>query len=157
MMETENYSVTKLEFLFDLHSRTVWENDTHLTPPHDADEQIRFYQKLNLLGRTKLLKTDANRTSIEEWIGRLQRSRQDLSCLFYFLSASPSLWSQCHNAGANETVKLEDAAGSGRTIKRCKRSIADVDSAPAGKMKSMKRVEASRTKKIVHCHQQGGN
>jgi hypothetical protein len=56
----------------------------------ELDAQKDFYLKLNRIGRGKLLQR-AEDGSKQQWVDMLIQQKDDLDCLFYFLSANPSL------------------------------------------------------------------
>ncbi|CAB9512696.1 expressed unknown protein [Seminavis robusta] len=57
----------------------------------NLQEEIAFYLKLNKLGRQRLLRQDCKEASKTEWMDVLVHVRDDLDCLFYFLSINPLL------------------------------------------------------------------
>ena len=70
-----NYTLETL-FLFD-----TW----------NLKSEIEFYTKLNRLGRNRLLQD--HKATRQEWIDLLVQIKDDLDCLFYFLSMNPLLCS----------------------------------------------------------------
>ena len=106
MVETDNWTITKLDL-------------PHAWSSEPVMQRIRYNLKLNLLGRSKLLKENPNGTPREAWIAKLHRSRNDISCLFYFLSMNPLLCDKC-----GEVTPIDNRAVAMRTRK--KRKLATV-------------------------------
>jgi hypothetical protein len=77
----------------------------------ELDAQKDFYLKLNSIGRGKLLQR-AEDSSKQQWVDMLVQQKDDLDCLFYFLSANPSLCattlpSIVPSSGMNKKLQLD--------------------------------------------------
>ena len=116
VLETKNYTLSTL--LFERRCSYMRRN----TNPEDSAvlERIKFYTKLNWLGRSKLLTQDPNTLPREAWVDKLFRARKDVSCLFYFISINPFL---CDSCGSYE-VLVDNAAVATRTRRSKKPRLA---------------------------------
>lgn len=83
VLETKNWTLNNLKFEGSLHT---------MVPEQLASlQRIKRYTKLNWLDRSKVLKKDPNNTPRDAWVAKLRRSRNDIDCIFYFLSMNPFL------------------------------------------------------------------
>jgi hypothetical protein len=72
-----------------LHNYAL-KNFRSLEDDAELNAQTDFYLKLNRIGRGNLLQR-AEDGSKQQWVDMLIQQKDDLDCLFYFLSANPSL------------------------------------------------------------------
>ena len=67
--------------------------------------KIEYYMRLNAVGRGPLINSgQANRV---EWVNMLVSVRDDLDCLFYFISINPTLCQFANTDGADVIITEE--------------------------------------------------
>lgn len=96
MMEKKNFSITCLQDIIGEGGETrrdISERELQCL------ERIRLYETLNRQGRGQLFRKKPGEVTRDDWIWRLHRSRNNLSCLFYYLSMNPSLCDKCGDKG----------------------------------------------------------
>lgn len=89
LLQAKNYTLRDIAF-------HVYDQD-HYTDP--VNEEVRHYLNLNSYGRKALINS-SHRASSYKWIEALASARNDISGLFYFLSANPTL---CEAAAGGST------------------------------------------------------
>lgn len=93
-LETKNFTITRLREI-------IWRR----TYPDRSKRELQclarisLFEKLNRQGRAQVFRKKSGEVTREDWIWRLHRSRNDLDCLFYYLSMNPSLCNKCGDKG----------------------------------------------------------
>ena len=64
----------------------------------ELSEKLKFYLRLNRAGRGMLLEAGRNTSQGDEelsdlhlWVGTLESVKNDISCMFYFVSCAPTM------------------------------------------------------------------